>query len=587
MKFISSKHLIILAITALFFTVLPFIHTFLTLGAPPRVPVGIYNDTDYYYDRMQEVADGHPFLGNPDFFEHRDAPAPAFFAADWISAVPLILGLPLMTAIHVNLFLWSFIFLLLTYVLITVLGFRKAALAGSMLCYLELYLFIIRPVSMQVIFPFFIAFLIAYALWLREPESRKKMLFLGIAGASSAYVYTYAWQIVVVAFLLTAALFWYSGRKNLLTAWFRVFGIFILASLPLIMYTLKQLNHPDYWQTMDRIGLLYTHLPTAAALYSCLPVLIIFLVGLMFRRMIDRQSALFFSIVGLAAVAVTWSNLITGKDLELPQHVERFIIYLLSLATACLFSLVWERRGDLKLFKPRQLAIVTVLIGFLLVANVRYLIQYGPSVIPLSSYGKELSENIQGFEKPLSWLRENVREPSVIWGDPHGRIVRYVTMLTPHYVLWRAGGALHLLSSREVEERYLTANYFHLTKNDLFLDYQEYAGVGNSEHKYRTYNRKVKLCRMFRLDWFRDCGSMTTAVGYAGEEYFDDLYRRYERDIRPNISELLTTYKVAYGITDKETDTGHFTPPLLSNASLVYDDGRFTIYKLDNRSRAR
>lgn len=577
MKLISRKHTIILAAVAVLFTLLPYVHTLFVLGESPRVPVGIYNDTDYYYDRMREVKDGYPFLGNPYFYEHRKDPAPAFFVADWISAVPMLLGATLMETIHGNLLFWSFVFLLLTYALMVILGFPKAALLGAILSYLELYLFIIRPVSMQVIFPFFILFLIAYVLWLKDPRHTKKMFFLALAGALSAYVYTYLWQIVVVAFMLTPLVFFVTARKSSIAPALKVFGIFILASLPLIIYTLRQVAALYYWETMERVGLIYTHLPTAAALYASIPIVLLFAAGMFIRRADHYVPTAFFAIVGFSSVAVIWSNVITGKDLELPQHIERFVIFLLALGTACLLSLIAHKKYQVE--GKFHLALALVLSVCIIAVNVRYLWQYGPVGIPGSSYGAERSREIQAFEKPLSWLEANVPNPSVVWGDPNGKIIRYVTMFTPHYVLWRAGGALHLVSNKEVEERYLAANYFHLTPEDLIANYQEYGGVGNSHHIHKTHNRKVKLCMMLGLRHFMDCGVIETAAGYKGQRYFDDLYRAYQKEIRPFLSNELQKFNVSYIISDTKTDTSYFKPENLPNVKRIYDDGRFSIYR--------
>ena len=57
-------------------------------GVPPS-----YDGGYYYYARVQEVADGYPFVGNPFFYEHRTDGPVAFFLADWINAIPILMGL--------------------------------------------------------------------------------------------------------------------------------------------------------------------------------------------------------------------------------------------------------------------------------------------------------------------------------------------------------------------------------------------------------------------------------------------------------------------------------------------------------------
>lgn len=137
------------------------------------------------------------------------------------------------------------------------------------------------------------------------------------------------------------------------------------------------------------------------------------------------------------------------------------------------------------------------------------------------------------------------------------------------------------MPSQEIEERYLINNYFNdLKQADIEKDYQNYAGVGNAVHKYKTVNRGFKLCRILKLDKFgKDCGELTDAVTFKGKEYFNNLYQQYRDEIKPNINEKLKKYQVAYIIKDKEFKS-NFQPENLEGTELVYQDERFLIYKI-------
>ena len=116
MFLMPPSHVGVLLGVIFFFTALPFIDGYFRSGVlPQEVPLAIYSAGNYYYDRMQEIAGGRLFMGNPYFIEHRDSFPPAFFVADWLATAPLLLGASLIATIHIDFILWSFVFLFLAY----------------------------------------------------------------------------------------------------------------------------------------------------------------------------------------------------------------------------------------------------------------------------------------------------------------------------------------------------------------------------------------------------------------------------------------------------------------------------------------
>ncbi len=585
-RMISFRHTLLLLLVSCCAVLAPYLFLYRELGQAPKLPAGAFNIADYYYGRTEEVKDGHPFLGNPYFFEHRDDMPPAFFLADWFAAAPLLLGMSTMDTALVDFFLWSFLFLVLAYLLFRVFDVSlNVSLAGSVVVFLSVYMHMIRPVSMQEIYPFFLVFLIAFVLWLKEPSDNKKTCFVALSAAMTAYIYTYAWQIVFVVFLLTPATFWFGGRREHMKAFLRMFGVFVLASVPLLIFTWKQVHNPFYFETLQRIGLVETHIPASAVVTSCIWIPAMFLLWYILSlgnsavNLKKRTGTifLFFVLTGLAMVAVTLSNIITGKDLELPQHVERFTI--IWLVFASIYSLYFFSKHKPTHPLPSQhLFFGILLVALLFCGNVHYLLIYGPPDA-FAAIDPDRERKVQEFAKPLAWLDEHVKEQSVIWADPNAILNSYITIMTKHYVLFSAGGELHLVSNKEVEDRYLVARYFALTEADLEDDYWAYGGVGNAVHQWKTHNREVAVCNMLHLDRFgRPCGVMTDRVSWKGKSYFADLYARFEEEIRPNIVAELAKYHVSYIMRDSETDRPEFLPQEIPGTTLVYSDGRFFIY---------
>jgi hypothetical protein len=425
-----------------------------------------------------------------------------------------------------------------------------------------------------------------YLYWLHEPAEKKRIFFVAFSAALCGYIYTYAWQIVVVVLLSTPIIFFLLKKRAEIYSFCYVFGLFIIGILPLLLYTAKQIQHPLYFETMRRIGLINTHIPIFAAVTTCMWVVLMGMFWLVLRRQNKEISIIgsngtpffFFVITGFAMIVVALSNIITGKDLELPQHIERFTILWLGLAST--YSLYFFR-SNFNVCKSslRYLLLLFVFVALFIFGNARYLNMYGPVGIFTSSYDSSRLRDVQDIVKPLNWLKNNVETPSVIWADPNGAVNQYITMMTPHYVLYSAGGELQLVSDKELEERYLVTHYFALTEADLENDYVAYGGAGNAFHQWKTVNRKVRLCKMLHFDHFGyDCGQLVDLISWKGKSYFEGLYKKYLAEVQPNINVELKKYHVTYIIHDAVTDTRVFNPQQITGTKLVYDDGRFSIY---------
>ncbi|TSD02429.1 MAG: hypothetical protein Athens071424_75 [Parcubacteria group bacterium Athens0714_24] len=584
MIFKEKKYLIFLLLATAVFSLLPVFQLYFTVGQKWQGVLPEYpDDSLYYYARMHEVIDGHPFIGNPYFLEHNQEMASSFFVADWLAAMPMVLGFSLNTTVVFNAVFWSLFFVFLLYLLINSFELPpKFSVLASFLCYLQAYWLVLRPVAMQQVFPFFVIFLLALILWFKNPFKKRNAVFLTVASALSFYIYSYLWQItVLITFFIFLFLIFQKKIKEIINLLVIQFSAFIL-SLPVIFYTIAQFLRPYYSDTLDRFGLVYTNMPTASAYYySRWVFVILMLCTLLFlwikelRNIIFKTFFVIFGVSGISLILNLISNVFLGKEMETANHIGRFVVPWLIPAFVVLlfFSLQNIRQiGQLQFFKK----IILVLLAFVLVIGI--FINFPPAN-PFFKIDKEKIISIQEYAKPLEWLEKNEPNPMVIWANDE--ISKYIPILTKHYVLFSNSGGFSIVASSEVKERYLVSRYFDkLTEQDIEKDIRLYGGAGNAEHQYRTHNREVKVCRILQLYRFGySCRELTDAVSFKGKDYFADLYNKYKNEITPSIDKELKKFNVSYIVKDNNFDK-NFSPEKISGSKLVYQDERFLIYEI-------
>lgn len=568
-------------------SLIPVVHTYIQAKASWAGVVPSFVDDDlYYYARMQNITHGYPFIGNPYFFEHRNEINPAFFAADWLAVIPEISGMSLVAAVVFNFIAWSIFLSVLTYSLFREYKLSKlASIAGSLIIYASAYTLMLRPVSMQIVAPFFLLFCIAYARWIKaETPSIVQNIFLIATISLSFYVYTYLWQIVLSVLGLTALYILYRKEwgklKQLCIA--GVGGI--IFGLPAILYTLKQITSPYYWDSMARIGLVNTHIPTALSFFDggiICALLVLFGISYLWVNNLKNNHAykdfvLCISLVGLGLCVALFSNLLTGKELEISNHVERFIIIWVDVSFIIYFWFFMQIRHEFYALNFYRKAILSVLFGISFAVCAYYFVR--GCDVQLILHADTVS--VQAYGDPLKWLDRNTPKESVIWSS--GKIGDYIPILTDDFQLFHPLGGLHLVPSHEIEERYLVSHYFdNLTLLDIEKNFREYAGAGNAIHQYKTHDRKVRICQLLGLSHFGvDCGQRTDPVSFKGEKYFMDLYVEYESIKKTSVMDKLKKFNVAYIIKDNSAGNT-FSPVEISGSKLVWSNGRFEIYSVN------
>lgn len=568
MKMSFNKWWVVSLVCGLLAT-LPFIIIFMRNGGVPMVVPDYIDDMSYYMSRMKQVQDGYPFIGNPYFKEHRSEMSGAFFVADWIATLPLFLGFSLPLTMMVNAFVWSFVFGALLWLFLRRGGLSPPYVSGvTFVIFFVLFWLVTRPVSMQIVYPFFLVFLGALYEWLKQPSSWKKTWVLVGASAVTFYIYTYLWQIVVVVFLILgiASLF---TKNSLYRRVITAGALTALFASPIAAYSILQIHHPHYWDTMARVGLVVTHsIGSAAMMYSALLIVVLFFVIKIFPQGDFRRY--FWGSVSVALFITVNSNVLSGKDLETAVHIGRFVklwvlMFLVSEYEQCCKyienSVVNVGR---RITQKRILIVVVILLAIVVHKD---FINNVASIFKVPLYTDE--------EKVLIWVRDNLPKESVILASD--RMSTLIVLGTQNFPLFHPNGELYLMSSEEVIDRYLISRMGTINRDRVIKDLRLYAGAGNAEHQFRVHNRNVTICRKLHLDMIgMQCGQYITAVQNKGETYFENiLQRNAELSISPIKS--LQKFGVKYIISDRLSK--QFILPS-NSLNTLYDDGRFIIQQV-------
>jgi hypothetical protein len=285
--------------------------------------------------------------------------------------------------------------------------------------------------------------------------------------------------------------------------------------------------------------------------------------------------------MGVAMSVVSASNIITGKELETANHVERFVKLWLAIGIVVPLYYFFEARRALITLSARRKIILGLLVTIVIAGNLWYAGDIGVFLHPEERL-KAVRES-QKYMPVYAWLDAQITDPEVIWVDPKSDLTGTLPIYTKHYVLYSSVAALHLVSDNEIEERYLVANYLHEpqpTVKSITIDARNFEGVSRGFHLANTHNRGVKICRILQL--FRigyDCGVFTNSET-LNTPLGETMFKRYEEEIKPHIKDEVEKFHVMYIMKDKQNDID-FHPELIVTTPPVYEDQRFVIYKLN------
>src|SRR3989344_2875336 len=275
-----------------------------TLLTMPFMSEGRYQSGDeaFYLARIQDAVDGHRSLSNAYLWEKKDGLPAQLFLAENILALPLrAFNIPVASGYVAYTGLLGAGMFFLSYIAFrTVSRSSWLALLGTSVMFVGLYMTrMIRPVSPQFNFLFFITEFLF--LWHAVGDGRWRWFILGgINLGLLFYIYPYYWTAYLVLIALMALNVVVKERP--LWKRFAVLTVITaLLSIPYAYLSVLSLQLPEYTQTLTRLGLIYSHIPSGIKilLWSAVPFGLILLA--IKKRVLDVERETWFLMFALLA----------------------------------------------------------------------------------------------------------------------------------------------------------------------------------------------------------------------------------------------------------------------------------------------
>jgi hypothetical protein len=416
MKNILKEHYIaiILSVIIGFSVFYPQIYAINSAGSGFQ---GIYksvaNDDVYYRVRAKEVLDGHPTLGNPYIYEHKNENSMQFWLPDYLLAKPigLFFGGDVNAGFMFNMFFLPIIVFLLTYLIFfSLLKDRLLSISGTLFLNGGLFFYILGRMpspTFNIIF-----WLTAFYFLFKFSKSGGKIY--GVLATLNFgflfYVYTYYWTLFAVFLVVFAVC-----GKLLLNGFKLKPYVFILGGgfaigIPYFLEMWQSSKLPYYGETLARLGMLDTHFPSGIKIVAMASILILLFLFLWKKKIIqpDTASVLLGSAV-LSSAIVANQHIITGKNLEFSSHYWQQSAFCFAFLSLFFLNELFknEKFSKWKKWGTTVVIIVAIFFAFTQMSD----------KIQEESYYDSLTLKWQNYAPAFNWLNNNAPKESVVFAN--------------------------------------------------------------------------------------------------------------------------------------------------------------------------
>lgn len=525
------------------------------------------NDEGLYLARIQEVIDGYPTIGNAYLWEHKSKPPSPVFLGEWLLAQPLkIFGIGTVAGdVLYDFFLPAFAVLLTYTNFFLVTGRRWVSILGTAFLFFGLYPGeFARAWSPQFVFLFWLSqFLFIFSLIRGGDDVRQRTFLLFAAAANFGflfYLYPYYWTFYLLFFVILVFLYALSGWRDSAGRILALALGGLAIAIPYFVMTVKAMQLPEYEETLRRISMIDTHVPSGIAII--VPGITLLGIAFFFFRAHyvrwDRPAVFFVSGV-IAALGSVNQHLVTGKNFEFSSHYDMLSFFFFAFFAAYLFTRILRHEGRWwVIFR-------VVLVGATLATIIPNLFdsrrQFAmPPAIKIAA-GR--------YTPILDWIDREVAQDEVIYAD--AAISGLVPVYTNANVFFAPAARLFFLSTDELIDRFLLAHYYENIDEDFIrLHERQIYGVQfiNAAAHRSQENRARSLL-----------GLPAKPDVSLPDEAVERVFRRRDEIRERGFDRELKKYRVDYVIWDTETLPGAAFDALGFLKKIQAVDS-FTIYRV-------
>jgi len=305
-----------------------------------------------------------------------------------------------------------------------------------------------RPISPQIVLLVWLFFIIV-ALKNVMKEQITTSILVGLITAVSLYIhYPFIFlQILSGMFILLISNI---IRKENLRHLSIIIGVSLIFAIPNIVFNYYNSQSKEYQAILFRFGFVDSHLPVAYKTFG-LGIIVISILVYLKRSCKARNSIIkiplldFLIAQTIGCVAVSNSNLITGKSIEFSNHFDIFI-YALFIISIGLFLSDLKSIQILKLIRSRKISLLTsYLVFFALISSTSI---YANQIV-------EIKNPDINNQKIWDWVRHNISEDSGILFEVDAEAAS--TLLSQRLFYSRDLFAFNFLQS-EVNKRFFVNN---------------------------------------------------------------------------------------------------------------------------------
>jgi len=530
------------------------------------------NDELFYFNRIQEIRDGHLSLANPIWAENKDSlylqsSLPEIISAFWGQ----IFGLSLFNGILLQRFIFPIIISLFIYIFIYCLTKRRVtALSVSITVLLSINL--VDPLSIwnliinqkvsslflsfsHIVSPqnhlfFFFGFLMFFWLFLEKKKWIYGIISSIILGFSF-YTYPYTWTFICTFLGLLIIIFicrklWLEVKNIILIS---IGGLII--AIPFFWNLFQAVQHPMYLEMALRFGMIKTHMPQVG-----LTIVLLLGLFLLFFPRSNKKIYDFFLALVIAPFIVLNQQIITGQ-LMIPDHYHWYFHkpLVLIIIIIILFSQIEQK---IKKCSFKKILFISL---FSLILLINF---YHAVLTQVYSYKTREASNIwnQRYGPIFQWLNNHAQKDEVAMTNNH--MSHLITIYTSLNSATAIGSAHYYIAATEDQlwqRMFLEYRFDKLKKEEAFEVFSKNRAYISGE-LYGEYYRK----------------------GYGAHENIPDkkiyaIAEEYGKSLNIPLEDILRKYQVKYLVWDIELNPNWLVNQY-SFMEQIYQSGDIRIYEV-------